>query len=196
MFKAREIVERLVNDEIDKRGLMKHQFPGPWKSDVALCNKYDGGHESVGFHSDQMTHIGPHAVIASVSLGVTREFRMKKRHDKESSTISIHVPHNSVIIMHAGTQEEWKHSVVPTAGALDNHPISGQVRINITYRMYPEEFSTDRVPKCTCNRTMVLRTTIQKSQDQPYKYIWQCSTEKCNTLLFPKFRINDLANTS
>ena len=33
---------------------------------------------SVGYHSDQLTYLGPHAVIGSLSLGVAREFRVRK----------------------------------------------------------------------------------------------------------------------
>ncbi len=121
-------------------------------------NCYKGGGESVGYHSDQLTYLGPRAVIGSLSLGVGREFRVRKivardddgngggkdpqghnlRADAEGQ-ISIHLPHNSLLVMHAEMQEEWKHSIHP-ASAIDPHPISGNKRINITYRYYRESF--------------------------------------------------------
>lgn len=53
--------------------------------------------------------------------------------------ISIHLPHNSLLVMHAEMQEEWKHSIHP-AKAIDQHPVSGNIRINITYRYYRDAF--------------------------------------------------------
>lgn len=191
MRRSRDIIEDIVNSEIKYRGLAKYQYPGRWTCDVVLTNRYNGPNESVGYHSDQLTHIGPDCVIASVSLGVTREFRLKNKHDSSASTVSIHVPHNSLIIMHAGCQELYKHSIVPYSRHLDTHPIAGQNRINLTYRMYLPEFAADRIPKCECNYPMILRTTIAKNCGD-YKYLWQCaglyrSGHTCNKIVSPDF---------
>jgi hypothetical protein len=195
LVEARNIIQDIVNEEIIKRGLAKYQYPGEWVSGIAVCNKYEGREETVGYHSDQMTHLGPHCVIASVSLGATREFRLKDRHDREKSTISIHVPHNSMVIMHAGCQEEYKHSLVPTTDAITPHPLSGTARINITFRMYLDDFKTERLPRCECDYPMLLRTTI--ARDHNYKYIWQCSGAYnngtgCSKIIWPSFKENVL----
>lgn len=145
-----------------------------WHCDVVLANCYADRTESVGFHADQLTHIGPGAVIASVSLGVTREFRLvPKLHNKSKKSksqndqlgeiigglnpISVHLPHNSLIIMHAGCQEAWKHSLMPSSSTFTPHPISGQKRLNLTYRMYLTELSEEKIPRCHCQRPMILR---------------------------------------
>lgn len=91
---------------------------------------------------------GPRAIIGSISLGVAREFRVRRIIPQETDSktktrvsadaegqIAIHLPHNSLLVMHAEMQEEWKHSIAP-AQAIDPHPISGNKRINITYRDY------------------------------------------------------------
>jgi alkylated DNA repair dioxygenase AlkB len=159
-------VEEAVNLEIKTRistcypagEKLKYQSPSSWKPNAAFVNCYSGGSESVGYHSDQLTYLGPRAVIGSLSLGVTREFRVRKimaRDENEDSEgdlqkiknkradaegqIAIHLPHNSLLVMHADMQEEWKHSIHP-AQAIDPHPVSGNKRINITYRNYRECF--------------------------------------------------------
>jgi hypothetical protein len=195
LTKGRDIVQKLVNEQIGKRGRSRYQYPGPWSCDVAVVNKYANRTESVGWHSDQMTHIGPDAVIASVSLGVTREFRLKNKFDNDMSTVSVHLPHNSLVIMHAGCQEEWKHSVVPLSVSPEPHEISGDARINITYRMYLDDFKVDKVPSCECGKPMILRTTVKKSRANDYKYIWQCSQsyltgKGCFKTIYPKFTDN------
>ena len=133
---------------------LKYQSPETWKPNAAFVNCYAGGAESVGYHSDQLTYLGPRAIIGSISLGVAREFRVRKivaRDDDNTSRadaegqIAIHLPHNSLLVMHAEMQEEWKHSIAP-ALSIDPHPIAGNKRINITYRYYREPFH----PKYVC----------------------------------------------
>ena len=127
-------VEEAVNKEVEKRikshypGGQKLQYQSPerWKPNCAFVNCYDGGRESVGYHSDQLTYVGPRAIIGSISLGVAREFRVRKvvakddnperdkvrdnsRADAEGQ-VAIHLPHNSLLVMHAEMQEEWKVS--------------------------------------------------------------------------------------
>jgi hypothetical protein len=58
MEEACEIIEKMVNEEIQKRGTRyPMEWPAssehPWKSNVAAANCYTGSKETVGFHSDQ-----------------------------------------------------------------------------------------------------------------------------------------------
>lgn len=190
MREARAIVEAVVNREIERRGFVPLQARGRWTSEMAICNRYDGARSAVGYHSDQMTHLGPQCVIASVSLGVTREFRLKRRRYPTAAAaaskkgllapaIAVHVPHNSLIIMHAGCQELYKHSIVPQS-TLDMHPVSGNVRINITYRDYLAAYAPDKIPQCDCKRPMILRTVRDPSagadDDGKYRYAWYCGS--------------------
>ena len=93
-------------------GRKKYESPHPWTTNAAIVNCYDGGTESVGWHADQVTYLGPMATIASVSLGVGREFGLKRQCAAEAEgggVVKVWLPHNSLLIMEAGTQEEWKH---------------------------------------------------------------------------------------
>ncbi|PHH80340.1 hypothetical protein CDD80_1979 [Ophiocordyceps camponoti-rufipedis] len=151
LAKVKPRVQEAVNREIQHRiathypngRKLRHQPPGPWTANSAFVNCYGGGNESVGWHSDQLTYLGPRAVIGSLSLGVTREFRVRRvavggddvGDEASQGVISIHLPHNSLLVMHAEMQEEWKHCVAPAA-AIDAHPVSGNRRINVTYRDY------------------------------------------------------------
>ncbi|KZF25081.1 hypothetical protein L228DRAFT_265565 [Xylona heveae TC161] len=191
-----DLVQDAVNKEIAKRikthypsgKKLKHQSPHEWVPNAAFVNCYEGGGESVGYHSDQLTYLGPRAVIGSLSLGVAREFRVRKivpRDDPDESKdgsslsradaegqIAIHLPHNSLLVMHAEMQEEWKHSLVP-AQAIDPHPISGNRRINVTYRYYRDSFHPRYTPRCNCNVPTVLRV-VQRKKENYGKYMWMC----------------------
>ena len=65
------IVEQIVNDEMKKRKRYSLEWGGDsgWRANVAASNRYAGGQESVGWHSDQLTNLGPYPTIASLSLG-------------------------------------------------------------------------------------------------------------------------------
>lgn len=188
MLKAIPQVEETVNREIARRILtfypggkkLKHQSPHPWKANTAFVNCYDGPQQHVGYHADQLTYLGPRAVIGSLSLGVARSFRVRKTHasdDKHASAsatgqISIHLPHNSLLIMHAEMQEEWKHSIAP-AHAIDPHPLARNKRLNITYRCYKDSLHPRHTPRCECRVPAVLRCATQKKESRG-RYMWMC----------------------
>ena len=67
--------------------------------------------------------------------------------------------------MHAGMQEEWKHSV-PTVKKVEPHPVAGEVRINITYRWY--RLAPEVAPKCKCGFGTALRALRGGG------YAWMC----------------------
>ncbi|KAI0848299.1 hypothetical protein F5Y00DRAFT_89591 [Daldinia vernicosa] len=191
LLRVRPKVQEAVNREIQTRiktrypggRKLKYQSPDPWSPNCAFVNCYNGPQESVGYHSDQLTYLGPRAVIGSLSLGVAREFRVRRIMPKDSSTrptddpdaegqISIHLPHNSLLVMHAEMQEEWKHSIA-TAQAIDPHPIAGSRRINITYRDYKPNFHAKYTPRCKCGIPAILRV-VQKKKENQGKYFWMC----------------------
>ncbi|KAJ9293817.1 hypothetical protein DTO271G3_7444 [Paecilomyces variotii] len=193
-------VQRAVNEEVRKRirdfypdgKKLKYQSPREWMPNAAFVNCYDGPAESVGFHSDELTYLGPRAIIGSLSLGVEREFRVRKivardddenNQSKDSSSnknnrtdaqgqISIHLPHNSLLVMHAEMQEEWKHCIAP-AQTISPHPISGNRRINITYRWYRESLHPRHTPRCRCGVPAVLRCSSRKRETRG-RYMWMC----------------------
>jgi len=171
---------------------LKYQCPSEWSPNAAFVNCYDGGAESVGYHSDQLSYLGPRAVIGSLSLGVAREFRVRKivgREEEENAAIkgreasdrsradeegqiAIQLPHNSLLVMHAEMQEEWKHSIHPSL-TVDPHPVAGNKRINITYRWYRESFHPRYTPRCRCGIATVLKC-VQKKRENRGRYMWMC----------------------
>ncbi|KAJ5578626.1 uncharacterized protein N7459_007590 [Penicillium hispanicum] len=208
-------VQRIVNEEIQKRirdvypggKKLKYQSPKEWRPNAAFVNCYDGPAESVGYHSDELTYLGPHPVIGSLSLGVEREFRVRRvaprdedgedaaekttdegiasspsklvaNHNSSTSRadsqgqISIHLPHNSLLVMHAEMQEEWKHAIAP-AQTISPHPIAGNRRINITYRWYRDTLHPRYTPRCRCGMHTILRCA-QRKQETRGRYMWMC----------------------
>jgi alkylated DNA repair dioxygenase AlkB len=98
-----------------------------------LANRYRDGRDSMGWHSDAEPELGLRPVIASISLGATRRFILKHRHEGQLKR-EFALPHGSLLVMRGDTQRNYRHALPRTA-----RPV--QERINLTFRriMAPEE---------------------------------------------------------
>ncbi|TGE15646.1 alpha-ketoglutarate-dependent dioxygenase AlkB family protein [Hymenobacter elongatus] len=94
-----------------------------------LLNLYRAGQDSMGWHADNEKELGPAPVIASVSLGATRRFRLKPRDAARTrhEPVSLELPAGSLLLMRGGTQQHWLHAVPKTA-----QPVGP--RLNLTFR--------------------------------------------------------------
>ncbi|EIN07726.1 hypothetical protein PUNSTDRAFT_88376 [Punctularia strigosozonata HHB-11173 SS5] len=199
MEAACRIVEAVVNEQMRKRPRLPFEWGGAspdgplWRANVAASNCYEGAQSSVGLHSDQLTYLGPYPTIASLSLGTRRVFRLREViptdeiGTRQARTFNIPLPHNSLIIMHATTQEKFKHAIPPQT-SIDlyrpsfPHPDRPEVpiepsnaRINITFRFYRPDFAAHLTPRCKCGVPMILRPDMKhRMGDCPDRYWWAC----------------------
>jgi alkylated DNA repair dioxygenase AlkB len=90
---------------------------------AVLCNLYRNGDDSVGLHADAEPEMGP--VIASISLGAERLFRLKRKDG--SVAFAEKLPSGSLFIMAGKTQRSFRHEVPKEPGI-------AQPRINLTFR--------------------------------------------------------------
>jgi alkylated DNA repair dioxygenase AlkB len=91
-----------------------------------LLNLYRNGSDGMGWHADDEPELGRNPVIASVSLGATRGFKLRHRRRRDPVT-TLELTHGSLLLMAGNTQHAYVHAVPKTAVA------SGE-RINLTYR--------------------------------------------------------------
>lgn len=91
--------------------------------DSCFANYYRGGHDCIAWHADSEAWIGP--VIASVTFGGTRRFVLKRNEDGE--TVEFPLGDGDLLVMHAGTQQAWKHCVPRTTKFC-------RPRLNLTFR--------------------------------------------------------------
>lgn len=91
-----------------------------------LLNRYRTGQDSVSWHADDEPVLGENPVIASVSLGAVRRFRLRHKRLR-SLVIALDLPHGSCLVMAGATQHCWVHEVPKTA-----RPVGP--RINLTFR--------------------------------------------------------------
>ena len=96
-----------------------HQF------NSVLINYYRHGKDSNGWHSDNEPELGENPVIASISLGASRDFLLRNKADhKLKYSIPLHA--GSLLLMSGTTQSCWQHSIPKRAHA--------DARINLTFR--------------------------------------------------------------
>lgn len=101
-----------------------YQFNG------VLLNLYRDNNDSVAWHRDKESRYGKRPVIASISLGQTRNFDFRKK-DHHQSKYSLPLPNGSLLIMKGDLQEHWEHRVAKST-------IPMKERINLTFRLIYE----------------------------------------------------------
>jgi len=95
-----------------------------------LLNLYRDNNDSVAWHRDKESRYGKRPVIASISLGQTRNFDFRKK-DHHQSKYSLPLPHGSLLIMKGNLQEHWEHRIAKSSKSMNE-------RINLTFRLVNE----------------------------------------------------------
>lgn len=98
-----------------------------YKFNGVLLNFYRDNNDSVAWHRDKESRYGKRPVIASISLGQTRNFDFRKK-DHHESKYSLPLPHGSLLIMKGDLQENWEHRIAKSR-------IPMKERINLTFRL-------------------------------------------------------------
>jgi alkylated DNA repair dioxygenase AlkB len=90
-----------------------------------LANLYRNGDDSMGCHADDEKELGLNPVIASLSFGDERLFRLS--HKKSKEKLDIVLGHGDLLVMAGILQHHWLHAV-PKTKKLKTP------RINLTFR--------------------------------------------------------------
>lgn len=94
-----------------------------------LANAYRDGQDSMGWHADDEPELGPEPLIASVSLGASRRFRVRPHPGRVSDLQprGLDLAPGSLLVMRGQSQALWQHCVPKTKKAVG-------LRINLTFR--------------------------------------------------------------
>jgi len=90
-----------------------------------LANLYRDGQDSMGCHADNEKELGLNPLIASLSLGEERLFRLHHKQRKER--LDMFLQSGDLLIMAGALQHHWLHSLPKTKK-------SKNPRINLTFR--------------------------------------------------------------
>ncbi|MBP7611124.1 MAG: alpha-ketoglutarate-dependent dioxygenase AlkB [Steroidobacteraceae bacterium] len=92
----------------------------------ALLNLYRDGNDGMGWHADDEPELGREPVIASVSLGATRRFKLRHRRSRTGAG-ALDLAHGDLLLMAGQTQHQYLHAVPKTATPVE-------ARVNLTFR--------------------------------------------------------------
>lgn len=98
-----------------------------------LCNRYETGSNTMGFHSDSYEGLVPSSRIAIASFGAARKLVFRSI-DKLHRT-EVVLEHGSILLMTRATQTAWRHAILRDATA-------GR-RISTTFRLVATNDSND-----------------------------------------------------
>lgn len=116
------------------------EFTG-WRFNSLLLNRYRDGRDAMGWHADDEPELDSTAAIASLSLGASRDFRLRPRPSpcrpqklslpeghSEAQPFNIPLHHGDLLLMEAPSQWWWQH-------ALPRRLRLQQERFNLTFRV-------------------------------------------------------------
>lgn len=106
------------------RARLEHQLAASFQG--VLCNLYRHGLDYAAWHSDNEPELGPRPLIASLSLGETRRFALRHRHDR-AKKLALDLAPGSLLVMKGELQQHWLHQLVKTRKKCEE-------RINLTFR--------------------------------------------------------------
>lgn len=102
------------------RALAGHDF------DNCLCNFYESGENTMGFHADSYDELVPESLIAIVSLGAQRPLVFRARDHAQLQSYPMEP--GSILLMDRTRQDKWQH-------ALPRAPGVGS-RMSLTFRRF------------------------------------------------------------
>ena len=91
-----------------------------------LANLYRDGDDAMGWHSDSEPELGRNPVIASLSFGATRRFRLRHKRDA-ARRLDIDLESGTLLLMAGSTQDNYRHDLPRTRREVE-------ARINLTFR--------------------------------------------------------------
>ncbi|RMH86848.1 alpha-ketoglutarate-dependent dioxygenase AlkB [Pseudomonas sp. AOB-7] len=94
---------------------------------AVLLNYYRDGQDSMGWHSDAEAELGRNPLIASLNLGGSRRFDLRRVGSTRIGH-SLTLEHGSLLVMRGPTQHHWQHQVAKT-----RQPCAP--RLNLTFRL-------------------------------------------------------------
>ena len=108
----------------EARALVEQRVGARFNS--VLLNLYRDGADGMGWHADDEPELGRRPVIASLSLGAARRFRLRHR-QREATPIGLELAHGSLLLMRGNTQHCWQHALAKTRRTVGP-------RLNLTFR--------------------------------------------------------------
>lgn len=91
----------------------KVELQARYKFSSCLANLYRDGNDGNGWHADDEKELGQNPVIASLSFGDTRKFKLRRK-DNPRKKLDISLNSGDLLLMRGETQHFWQHQIPKT----------------------------------------------------------------------------------
>ena len=96
-----------------------------WRFNYVLVNRYRNGKDMLGWHADDEADLGETPVLAAISVGAERVFRIRPRSGGASKGRVL--GHGSLLLMWGNSQRDYKHCLPRTGRSVGE-------RLSFTFR--------------------------------------------------------------
>lgn len=121
LFKPEPWRQEIIAVKQNLEALAKHAF------NSVLINLYRDGQDSVSWHSDNEPELNDSAPIASLSLGATRRFDLRRTDGPDKQIKQIELADGDALVMSPTVQHYWQHQIPKQTKVTEP-------RINLTFR--------------------------------------------------------------
>ena len=119
LLKSAPFTSELLDIKTKVEMITGHSF------NCVLINVYRNGQDSNGWHADNEKELGKNPIIASVSFGATRTFKLRSTDGTEQYSIPLTA--GSLLLMGQQVQHQFKHCI-------PKEPKISEPRVNLTFR--------------------------------------------------------------
>ncbi len=94
------VIEPIIESLTTRYAIQMDQVSAGW---------YRDGNDSVAYHGDRIARERPRSIVATVSLGGTRRFLIRRKEGGHARSFSL--GHGDLVVMGGSCQRTWEHSV-------------------------------------------------------------------------------------
>jgi alkylated DNA repair dioxygenase AlkB len=107
-----EVLRKRIEQFIKDHELTSPHLPDNFHLNCTLINRYQSGQDSIGKHSDDELDLGAYPVVASLSVGTSRDLVFTKKNTKPAQKLVVKLQGGDLLLMMGPqVQEKFKHSV-------------------------------------------------------------------------------------
>ena len=152
----------------------------------ALVNKYRTGSDAIGWHADNEPELGDTPIIASVSFGTTRVFKLQKVNPatgkRYGEVKTFPLADSDLFLMFGNTQKNYHHSI--------SKEVEKGARINITFRNTTHDLLQNRAfekPKASRQEKAVIQSKFNNMMDDIFSKVRRFAKTNNEEVNIPTF---------
>ncbi|HXU06487.1 MAG TPA: alpha-ketoglutarate-dependent dioxygenase AlkB [Polyangia bacterium] len=126
-YSGQTLAPRPFTDTVRALADRVNEFAGTGFNHV-LLNRYRDGRDNMGLHADDEPELGPDPVVATLSLGATRQLTIVPRRPRDGERRRVDLTSGSLLVMRGACQRRFRHGI-------PREPRVTGERVSLTFRL-------------------------------------------------------------